>query len=159
MNTIIGKWIRFIFHLEAKSRINQYKRIIPGDYQLGDEVYITYPNNVSIGNNTYINGGKIIASPNGKIQIGNNCLIATDFFVRTDNHNYEDKDTLIIKQGISEKDVVIGNDVWIAEGVKVMAGVTIGDGCVIAAGAVVTHDTEAYCLYAGIPAIKKKSRV
>ena len=40
-----------------------------------------------------------------------------------------------------------------------MGGVTIGDGCVIAAGAVVTKDTESYCMYAGIPAVKIKQRM
>ena len=40
-----------------------------------------------------------------------------------------------------------------------MAGVKIADGCVIAAGAVVTHDTEPYCVYAGVPAQKIKERI
>lgn len=42
-------------------------------------------------------------------------------------------------------------------GVSILSGVTIGSGCVVAAGTVVTHDLEANCLYAGVPA--KKIRI
>lgn len=144
---------------ESYYRITKYKRRIIGEgYRLGEEVVCNYPENICIGRGTYINGGELCASPNAKIIIGEDCLISYDLFARTDVHNYMDKNILIQKQGAHEKDIVIGNDVWIGYGVKIMAGVTIGDGCVIASGSVVTHDTEPYCLYAGVPAIKKKER-
>ena len=141
-------------------RIEGYKKKICGqNYRLNGEVFCNYPENISIGEGTYINGGELCASPNGKIIIGQNCLISYDFFARTDVHNYIDRNVLIKDQGVHEEDIVIGNDVWIGYGVKIMAGVTIADGCVIAAGAVVTRDTEPYCIYAGVPAVKKKERI
>lgn len=40
-----------------------------------------------------------------------------------------------------------------------MSGVNIADGCIIGAGAVVTKDTEAYCVYGGVPAKLIKRRI
>ena len=53
---------------------------------------------------------------------------------------------------------IIGNDVWIGFGAVVMSGVEISDGTIIAAGSVVTHDTEPYSIYAGVPAKKIRDR-
>ena len=39
-----------------------------------------------------------------------------------------------------------------------MSGVHIARGCIIAAGAIVTKDTEAYTIYAGVPAKKIRPR-
>ena len=125
---------------------------------VGGRTILSYPSNITIGKNSYINGGYIQASPNAKIIIGDNCLISYDVHIRTGNHNYADKNTLIREQGGNEKDVIIGNDVWIGFGAQVMPGVHIADGCVIAAGAVVTKDTEPYCVYGGVPAKKIKER-
>ena len=140
-------------------KAEEYKKKIVGtDYRLG-LVNCRYPENIEIGKGTYINGGNLHASPNGKIVIGENCLISYNFFARTDVHNYIKKDILINEQGNTEKSIIIGNDVWIGYDVKIMGGVKIGNGCVIAAGAVVTKDTEAYCMYAGVPAVRIKHRI
>ena len=55
-------------------------------------------------------------------------------------------------QGVTVKDVTIGNDVWIGARVTILAGVTIGDGAVIGAGAVVTKDVPPYAVVGGVPA-------
>lgn len=47
---------------------------------------------------------------------------------------------------------------WIGYGAIVMSGVNIAEGTIIAAGSVVTHDTEAYSIYAGVPAKKIRDR-
>lgn len=60
-------------------------------------------------------------------------------------------------KGINEI-TYIGNDVWIGYGAIIMSGVKINDGSIIAAGSVVTHDTEPYSIYAGVPAKKIKNR-
>lgn len=52
----------------------------------------------------------------------------------------------------------IGDDVWIGYGAIIMSGVRIGNGTIVAAGSIVTHDTEAYSIVAGIPAKKIKQR-
>lgn len=133
--------------------MEHYSKSISGSgYRLSDDVYIRFHQNVSIGAGIYINGGFLFASENGHIKIGENCLLSYNLHLRTDSHNYEDKNILISEQGSSEQDIIIGNDVWMGFGVQVMSGVTIADGCVIAAGAIVTKNTEPYGVYAGIPA-------
>lgn len=122
--------------------------------KIGSNVNIVYPQNISIGHNTYINGGDIIASENASITIGNNCIISYYVHIRTDMHNYKDINQEINKQGHTEANINIGNDVWIGYGAQIMSGVNISDGCVIASGAIVTHDTEPFGVYAGVPAVK-----
>lgn len=56
------------------------------------------------------------------------------------------------KNPSDDQDVIINRDVWIGANVTILKGVTIEEGCVIAAGAVVTKSTEAYGVYAGVPA-------
>lgn len=144
---------------EAYYRIENYKKKINGDgYRLNAQVCVSYPQNVYVGNGTYINGGEICASPNATIRIGSNCLISYNFFCRTDSHNYKAKNKYINEQGNNENSIVIGNDVWIGYDVKIMPGVTVADGCVIGAGSIVTKNTEPYSVYAGVPAKKISER-
>ncbi|MCR5420166.1 MAG: CatB-related O-acetyltransferase [Lachnospiraceae bacterium] len=70
-------------------------------------------------------------------------------------NSYEEQKYIDKKQRVQ---VVIGNDVWIGNNVSILEGVTIGDGAVIAAGAVVTKNAEPYGIYAGVPAVKLRSR-
>lgn len=151
--------LNWISRIKDKAKISYYKkRIIGIDYSLNYDVEMMYPQNISIDKNTYINGGKIYASPNAKIIIGANCLISYAVHLRTDMHNYETADILINKQGNTEKNIIIGNDVWLGYGVQILSGVHIADGCVIGAGSVVTKSTDPYGVYAGVPAklIKKR---
>ena len=118
------------------------------------------PENIFIGNNSYINGnGFVFASKNSKIVIGDNCLISYNVHLRTDMHNYLNKNKLIKFQGHTERDIIIGDDVWIGYGAQIMSGVTIGRGAVVAAGAVVTKDIPPYEVWSGVPAKKIKERV
>lgn len=52
----------------------------------------------------------------------------------------------------------IENDVWIGDGAKIMSGVKISNGSVIGSGAIVTHSTEPFGIYVGVPAKKIGSR-
>ena len=58
---------------------------------------------IYIGEGTYINGGELCASENGKIVIGKNCIISYDVFCRIDFHNYINKNKLINQQGALKK--------------------------------------------------------
>ena len=152
-------FLDIIAALHRKSKIKKYKKLINGsNYELGDKVEIVNPQNITIGVNSYINGGNLIASPNAHIIIGDNCLISYNVHIRTDMHNYSNKNELINKQGHREADIVIEDDVWIGYGAQIMAGVRVCKGSVIAAGAVLTHSTNEYEVWGGVPAKKIKDR-
>jgi acetyltransferase-like isoleucine patch superfamily enzyme len=137
---------------------NKRDALLKGSGMLGHNVELAYPSNITIGENSYINGGSIFASKNAKIIIGKNCLISYNVHLRTDTHGYSDINTLINKQGSIEKDIIIEDDCWIGYGAQIMGGITVGRGAVIGAGAVLTRDAEPYGVYVGVPARKVKER-
>ena len=153
--SVFFRVINKISELPNNLRIREYKKMIHGHkYRIGNNVYMQNPQNIYIGEGTYINSGLLYASPKAQIKIGDNCLISYNVHIRTDTHNYKKKDECINKQGHIEKSIAIGNDVWIGYGAQIMPGCIIEDGTVIGAGAVVTHSTEKYGVYAGVPARK-----
>jgi acetyltransferase-like isoleucine patch superfamily enzyme len=72
--------------------------------------------------------------------------------MRSANHVYADKNTLIKLQGHRGDDIVIGDDVWIGMGALILPGVRIGNGAVIGAGAVVSGEIPEYSIVVGVPA-------
>lgn len=139
-----------VWHIMNQWNKVKYRRLTIGENsRLNPLVKINRPENMIIGNNTYINGGEFAIGENSKVIIGNDCLISYNVHVRTYSHNYLDRETLIRKQGEFEKNIVIGNDVWIGYGAQLLPGVKLGDGCVVAAGAVVTKDVPPYAVVGG----------
>lgn len=108
--------------------------------RIGLGTVISNPSNMSVGENSYINGGVFSIGNDSKISIGNDCLISYNVHLRTTSHNYEDKNALIRMQGKYEKNIVVEDDVWIGYGAQILPGVTLHKGCVVGAGAVVTKD-------------------
>ncbi len=159
VNGLIAIFCGYILTLIKKintyciKRYNTYKfqKYNPELLFIGADVKCDNPKNIVIGKNSYINGGMLCAS-DGKIVIGDNCMISFNVHIRTDMHIHDSIEIPMIKQGVSSKDIVIGDDVWIGFGVQIMPGVHIADGCIIGAGAVVTHDCEPYSVYGGVPA-------
>jgi acetyltransferase-like isoleucine patch superfamily enzyme len=112
---------------------------------------------LSIGNNSAIGSNSYIGA-RGELQIGNNVIMGPMVTIFSENHNYENMDTPIRKQGESRKGISIKDDCWIGAGSTILDGVTVGQGSVIAAGSVVTRDVEAYSVVAGVPARLIRSR-
>lgn len=128
---------------------------------------------ISLGQGTTIKQYAIINTSGGRIRLGKECnlgqfsIIATKKtdvimgdFVRigphvsfvASNRVHHRRDIPILKQGITEKGITIGNDVWIGAGSTILDGVNLGDGVVVAAGAVVTKDVPPYAIVGGVPA-------
>lgn len=105
-------------------------------------------NNISIGDNVFMNFGCIIFDM-GEVIIGNNVMFGPRVGIYTTNHAF-DPDERIANVVIS-KPVHIGNRVWVAADVKIIQGVTIGDDSIIGAGSVVTKDIPAGVIAAGNP--------
>ena len=115
-------------------------------------VFIKYPHNILVGENTFINYESILwAAPNSKIIIGNDVILGPRVSIIASNHGIE-KNILIRLNRWIDKDIIIGNDVWLGANSTILAGVRIGEGAVIAANAVVTSNVEAYTIVGGVPA-------
>ena len=128
----------------------RYRKVDIGDNsRINLGVQISNPQNMKIGDNTYINGGVFSIGENSKICIGNDCLISYNVHFRTVSHYYENKNELIRNQGEFEKDIIIEDDVWVGYGAQIMPGVTVHRGAVIGAGAVVTRDVLPYTVVGG----------
>lgn len=161
-----------IVGLLKKIRDLIYKNIVWRKYKIGKNfhcgrgVFIWGRNKVIIGDNFYI--GKYSSIETNCI-IGNNVIIANHVgIVGKYDHNFQQVGVPVrLSSQIREKDyswkglneiTYIGNDVWIGYGAIIMSGIKISDGTIIAAGSIVTHDTEPYSIYAGVPAKKIKNR-
>lgn len=149
-----------------------FKKIIWRHYTIGKNfhcgrgVFIWGKEKIVIGNNFYI--GKYSSIETSCI-IGDNVIIANHVgIVGRYDHNYQQIGVPVrLASQIRDKDyswkglneiTYIGNDVWIGFGAIIMSGVKIADGTIIAAGSIVTHDTEPYTIYGGVPAKKIKER-
>ncbi len=108
---------------------------------------------ISVGNNTAFNTSvHINASVEGRIRIGESCLIGPNVVMRTAGHRYDDREVLIRRQGHIAGNIDIEDDVWIGANAVVLGGVRIGRGAVIGAGSVVTKDVPSMAVAAGVPA-------
>lgn len=138
------------------NKISHYLRVLSAKLILdkcGKKIAIgrkaIFSKNIVIGNNSGIGEKCEIL---GKCTIGDNVLMAPECIIYTRNHNFMDKNELIVNQGVTEEfPVVIGNDVWIGRRVIILPGVNIGNGAIIAAGSVVTKDVPPYTLVGGNP--------
>lgn len=145
--------MNIVWQIKNLNQKYKYRKVTIGkNSRINLGTIVSHCGNVSIGDNTYINGGILCAGDNSKIIIGDNCLISYNVHIRTSSHNYKQKETLIRNQGNFEKDIIIGNDVWIGYGAQILPGIKIGNGAVIAAGAIVTKNVEKYTIVAGVPA-------
>lgn len=97
----------------------------------------------SVGDNAYILG---------KVNIGNDVMMAANCAFIGSNHNINRIDVPMNQQGGTDAPILVGDDVWICYGSTICAGVSIGRGAVIAAGSVVTSDVPEYAIVGGVPA-------
>lgn len=120
--------------------------------RIGWAVDYNHPENIFVGENSYVNGGMIFASDNAVIRIGRDCMISYAVHLRCDMHKHDSVRVAMIDQGNSEQDITIGDDVWVGYGAQVMSGCSVGSHSIVAAGAVVTKDVPEYAVVGGVPA-------
>jgi len=119
--------------------------VIIGDVEIKENANIWYGVKIRgdmckivIGKNTSVQENVVIHS-----EPGTECIIG-------DNN-------IIGHMAIVHGPCVIGNNSMVGIGAKVLQGSKMGNGCVLAGGAVLIGTMEDYSLYAGVPAIFKKS--
>ena len=111
--------------------------------ELGEELIIG--DNVGIAANAFI-------AMRGKVKIGDNTIFGPGVSIHAENHNFEELNIPIRKQGATRKGVIIGEDCWIGSKAVILDGVKIGNHAIVAAGAVVTKDVPDYAIVGGVPA-------
>ncbi|MCF8428665.1 MAG: acyltransferase [Bacteroidia bacterium] len=135
----------------------------------GEFIFENENGKVSIGDRTFIGGGKFISINN--IEIGNDVMFSWGCTIMdNDAHSllWRDRinDVLDWKKGLDENKIgyykkwdfvesapiVIKDKCWIGFNVIILKGVTVGEGAIVAAGSVVTKNVEPYTLVAGNPA-------
>lgn len=117
--------------------------------------FCDYGDNISIGDNTFVNTNCIFLDDN-KITIGKNGLIAPYVQIYTALHPLKASDRIIqtgseTRYLTSTKPVTIGDNVWIGGNSVIFPGVTIGNNVTIGAGSVVTKDIPDDMLAYGNP--------
>lgn len=113
---------------------------------------------IKIGNNSAV-GAQSYLGGQGGIEIGNDVIMGPGVRIFSENHNYQNPDALIRKQGENRKGVKIQNNCWIGASSTILDGVEIGEGSIIAAGSVVTRSISPNSIAAGIPAKVIKNRI
>ncbi len=117
--------------------------------------FCDYGENISIGENTFINTNCIFLDDN-KIIIGKNGLIAPYVQIYTASHPLK-ASKRIIKKGnrtrylTSSKPVTIGDNVWIGGNTVILPGINIGNNVTIGAGSIVSKDIPDNVLAFGNP--------
>lgn len=137
--------------INTYSKYGKLKIILEENAKLHKNIVIQGSGKLVLGKNSYISPFSIIGV-NESINIGKNVMIATGVSIRDTDHTFNDMSVPMINQGITTKEVIIGDDVWIGHGVVITKGITIGNGSIIGANAVVTKDVPDFAIVAGVPA-------
>jgi acetyltransferase-like isoleucine patch superfamily enzyme len=135
----------------------------------GNFIFETVEGTISIGDNTFIGGGRFICIDG--IEIGNDVLFSWGCTVVDNNShslnwNERSSDVMEWKIGLEEgkiglyknwenvkhSKVVVKNKAWVGFDVIILKGVTIGEGSVVAAGSVVTKNVPDWTIVGGNPA-------
>lgn len=115
-------------------------------------VNVKYPWNLIIGDNTWIGENVWIDNLVTTI-IGNNCCISQGAMLLCGNHDYTSTDfSLIVKP------IVIEDGCWLCAKSVVCPGVTMHTHSILSVLSVATSDTDAYTIYSGNPATKRRER-
>ncbi len=121
------------------------------DCLLLENVWVEYPEGLTIGEHVNIARGVIINAAGG-VEIADWVLLAPDVIIYSQDHVFDNIDVPISMAHDRRAPIHIGEAAWIASRAIITAGVTIGAGAVVAAGAVVTRDVPPNTLVAGVPA-------
>lgn len=114
--------------------------------------------NVSIGNDVFINENATFLSTRAKVIIGDHVIFGPNVTLITGNHKtnivgrYMSTISDAEKDQEDDKDIILEGDNWIGANVTILKGVHVGEGAIIASGAVVTRDIIPYSVVGGVPA-------
>jgi len=116
-------------------------------------VNVKYPWHLTIGDHGWIGEGVWIDSL-APVRIGVNVCLSQGVMIETGNHDWSRPTfDLVVKE------VVIDDGAWAAVRSLLLPGARLASHAVLGAGSVLSGATEAYGVYAGVPAVKVRERV
>lgn len=151
----------------------RYKHLARGTY-IEPELSVVGPSNIHVGAGVVIQRrASLYTQPGSRLDIGDGCRIGTDViisvgasvrlgrevlfaprcFVSDHNHEFSDRSTPVMRQGMAPPAAVdIGDGTWLGVNVCILRGVTLGRNCVVAANSVVTRSFPDGSVVGGSPA-------
>jgi acetyltransferase-like isoleucine patch superfamily enzyme len=136
-------------HIFSRVQCNHARLVLGPELMRSFE--IRFPERLSIGEDTVINGDCFINALGG-VAIGHHCHIARGLTIYSHNHNWRSKEFIPYDDKEIPKGVKIGDAVWICANVTIAPGVTVGSGAILAAGAVVFDNIPDCAIVRGNPA-------
>ena len=132
--------------------IGSYAMIRPSGYY-GREI----GEGLNIGNRSNVGAFSYIGAA-GNITIGDDVMMGPRVSLYAENHQFQDMDFSMHRQGCTRIGIVVENDCWLGGNCVILDGITIRKGSIVAAGALVTKNVPAYSIVAGNPARIIRSR-
>jgi putative colanic acid biosynthesis acetyltransferase WcaF len=115
-------------------------------------INIKYPWNLVIGNYVWIGEGVWIDNL-APVVIHDNTSVSQGALLLTGSHNYKN-----IGFDLIVKEIILEEGVWIGAKSIVCPGVICKSHSILTVGSVATNNLEAYYIYQGVPAVKKRKR-
>jgi len=156
ISRIINKFIQLNNKRELNNLTNQIGKI-GVNCQLSSGLKISFPSNLSLGDNIYI-GPNATLNALGKIEVQSGVIMGPNIFIHSANHNFNNSKYLPYDQFHHFKKVTICENVWIGANVCIAPGTTIGEGCIIGMGAVVSGNVPPLSILVGNPSQIIKTR-
>lgn len=104
---------------------------------------------VFIGEKSRIGIGSVVVGP---VRIGDRTSLGPHVHIAGFNHTFEDGDRDWNEQGLTFREITIGDECLIGANTSVIGGVHIGNRVQVGAGSVVTKDLPDLCVAVGNPA-------
>jgi acetyltransferase-like isoleucine patch superfamily enzyme len=116
-------------------------------------------NLVALGRGVTWQSGSAICTPgNQLILVGEDCMISNSVMLRTDD-SHAIFDAATKKRLNPPAPVILERHVWLGNGARCNKGSRVGTGTVVGGASVVSGTLEPNCVYAGIPARKKRENI
>ncbi len=122
-----------------------------GDVLVGQSVRILEPQNLEIGESSYLGCG-VRVEARAPVHIGARTTVGPQALITTGDHSLTDL-------APTNATVWIGDGVFIGARAMILGGVTIGDNSIVGAGSIVTRDVAPNSVVAGVPARMIRQRV